>query len=215
MTYKTCDTVIVRVRCFLVRTPATTALLARRFFGPHETRRVAGAGRRATGCRATECKSRAPVNELPARPPGKRHTIADNGRSSMGYCCGWGGSVHAVCVIDDADGHVVARFTIDHTAEGLAELRRRLDKIAPAATIPIAIERPSGLIVEALIQAGHPVVPIHPNVVKACRPRYRAAGGKSDPGDAYLLADVRRPSLPPAHPLLRRRQGAARAGPDP
>lgn len=105
----------------------------------------------------------------------------------MGYCCGvdWGGSVHAVCVIDDADGHVVARFTIDHTAEGLAELRRRLDKIAPAATIPIAIERPSGLIVEALIQAGHPVVPIHPNVVKACRPRYRAAGGKSDPGDAY------------------------------
>jgi len=67
-----------------------------------------------------------------------------------------------------------------------------LDKIAPAATIPIAIERPSGLIVEALIQAGHPVVPIHPNVVKACRPRYRAAGGKSDPGDAYLLADVLR-----------------------
>jgi transposase len=110
----------------------------------------------------------------------------------MGYCCGWGGSVHAVCVIDDADGHVVARFTIDHTAEGLAELRRRLDKIAPAATIPIAIERPSGLIVEALIQAGHPVVPIHPNVVKACRLRYRAAGGKSDPGDAYLLADVLR-----------------------
>ena len=64
----------------------------------------------------------------------------------MGYCCGvdWGGSVHAVCVIDDADGHVVARFFIDHTAEGLAELRRRLDKIAPAATIPIAIERPLG-----------------------------------------------------------------------
>jgi transposase len=112
----------------------------------------------------------------------------------MVYCCGldWGGRAHAVCVIDDADGHIVARFTIDHSAEGLADLRRRLDKIAPAAAIPIAIERPSGLIVEVLIQAGHPVVPIHPNVVKACRPRYRAAGGKSDPGDAYLLADVLR-----------------------
>jgi transposase len=35
-------------------------------------------------------------------------------------------------------------------------------------------------------------VPIHPNVVKACRPRYRAAGGKHDEGDAYLLADVLR-----------------------
>jgi len=117
----------VRGRCFLFRTPVTTALLARRFWARDETRRVAGAGRfqRATGCRATECKSRAPVNELPARPPGKRHAIADNGTSGMGYCCGvgWGGSVHAVCIIDDIDVHIVARFTIDHTAEGLAELR--------------------------------------------------------------------------------------------
>ncbi|TVQ33661.1 MAG: IS110 family transposase, partial [Geminicoccaceae bacterium] len=40
--------------------------------------------------------------------------------------------------------------------------------------------------------AGHPLVPIHPNVVKACRPRYRAANAKSDPGDAFLLADVLR-----------------------
>ena len=29
-------------------------------------------------------------------------------------------------------------------------------------------------------------------MVKACRPRYRAAGGKSDPGDAYMLADILR-----------------------
>ena len=35
-------------------------------------------------------------------------------------------------------------------------------------------------------------MPIHPNVVKACRPRYRAAGGKSDPGDAFMLADILR-----------------------
>jgi transposase len=35
-------------------------------------------------------------------------------------------------------------------------------------------------------------MPIHPNVVKACRPRYRAAAGKSDPGDAYMLADILR-----------------------
>ena len=45
---------------------------------------------------------------------------------------------------------------------------------------------------DALIDAGHPVVPIHPNAVKACRPRYRAAGGKSDPGDAFMLADILR-----------------------
>ena len=84
------------------------------------------------------------------------------------------------------------QFEITHDAAGLAELRKRLDKLAPAKNIPIAIERPSGLIVDALVAAGHPVVPIHPNVVKACRPRYRAAGGKSDPGDAYMLADILR-----------------------
>jgi transposase len=56
----------------------------------------------------------------------------------------------------------------------------------------VAIERPSGLVVETLVAVGHPVVPIHPSVVKARRPRYRAAGGKSDPGDAYMLADILR-----------------------
>jgi hypothetical protein len=39
---------------------------------------------------------------------------------------------------------------------------------------------------------GHQVVPIHPNAVKACRPRYSATGRKHDLGDAYLLADVLR-----------------------
>ena len=111
----------------------------------------------------------------------------------MPYFAGldWGSAAHAVCVVDQA-GAVVLHFEITHDATGLAELRKRLDRLAPAQDIPIAIERPSGLIVDALIAAAHRVVPIHPNVVKACRPRYRAAGGKSDPGDAYMLADILR-----------------------
>jgi transposase len=47
-------------------------------------------------------------------------------------------------------------------------------------------------LVDHLIEAGFVVVPIHPNAVKACRPRYRAVSAKSDPGDAYILADVLR-----------------------
>jgi transposase len=111
----------------------------------------------------------------------------------MGYRAGldWGSGVHAVCVIDDA-GRVVVRFAVRHDGEGIAELIARLARIAPAGEMPIAIERPSGLLVDALIAAGHPVVAIHPNVVRACRPRYRAASGKSDPGDAYILADILR-----------------------
>jgi transposase len=112
----------------------------------------------------------------------------------MGYCAGldWGSAAHFVCVVDDATGRAVIDFEVKHTAAGIKDMLARLARIASVAELPIAIERPSGLIVDALVGAGHPVVPIHPNVVKACRPRYRAAGGKSDPGDGYMLADILR-----------------------
>jgi transposase len=112
----------------------------------------------------------------------------------MGFRVGidWGGLRHAVCVVDEAHGTIAAQFEVAHTAAGLAELKRQLAKFGPPSALPVAIERPSGLLVEALIAAGHPVVPIHPNVVEASRPRYRAAGGKSDRSDSYLLGDLLR-----------------------
>jgi transposase len=100
----------------------------------------------------------------------------------------WASRIHAVCVID-VRGSVILKFEVSHDAAGLAELCRRL-KAAHVTTV--AIERPSGLIVDALLEAGFQVVPIHPNVVKATRPRYRSHGGKSDASDAYLLADLLR-----------------------
>ena len=101
----------------------------------------------------------------------------------------WAVQTHAVCVIDPA-GAVLDRFEITHDREGLAELMRRLARFG--ARVRIAIERPSGLIVDALVEAGHHVFPIHPNAVKASRPRYRSHGAKSDASDAYLLADLLR-----------------------
>jgi transposase len=101
----------------------------------------------------------------------------------------WAVHTHAVCVIDAA-GDVLERFEIAHDREGLAELMRRLARFG--SKVRIAIERPSGLIVDALVEAGHRVFPIHPNAVKASRPRYRSHGAKSDASDAYLLADLLR-----------------------
>ena len=115
----------------------------------------------------------------------------------------WASTAHAACVIDE-EGTVLAQLEVQHTAEGLRELLARLARTASPQRLPVAIERPSGLVVDTLVDAGHPVVPIHPNQLKACRPRYRAAGGKSDPGDAYILADVLRTDghrLPPLRPL--------------
>jgi len=111
----------------------------------------------------------------------------------MSYTIGldWGGTAHAVCVLDQA-GLVRQQFAVAHTAEGLVALRRKLAAFGRPGDLPIALERPSGLIVDALIDAGHPVVPIHPNAVKASRPRYRASGAKNDSGDARLLADLLR-----------------------
>jgi transposase len=103
----------------------------------------------------------------------------------------WGERAHAVCVLG-ADGRIRERFTIAHGADGLTSLVARLKRFGAPAEVPIAIERPSGLLVETLLAAGHPLVPLHPNLVKACRPRYRAARAKSDPGDAYMLADILR-----------------------
>jgi len=103
----------------------------------------------------------------------------------------WGSEVHAVCVLDER-GETIDRFESKHTREGLERLLKRLAKQGDPKELPIAVERPSGLLIDTLVDAGHPVVPIHPNVVKASRPRYAAVNRKSDPGDAYLLADLLR-----------------------
>jgi transposase len=103
----------------------------------------------------------------------------------------WASEIHAVCAVDE-QGAVVDRCEVAHDAKGLAQMLRRLARLGSPAELPIAIERPSGLLVDTLVAAGHPVVPIHPNVVAAARSRYRAAPSKSDRGDAYLLADLLR-----------------------
>lgn len=103
----------------------------------------------------------------------------------------WASEAHAVCIVDDT-GRIRWQGTAAHSADGLAELIRRLQRFAPPAAIQIALERPSGLLVDTLVAAGFRVIPIHPNALKATRPRYSAAGAKSDPGDAFILADVLR-----------------------
>jgi transposase len=56
----------------------------------------------------------------------------------------------------------------------------------------VAIERPDGLLVERLLDAGLRVMAVHPNQVHAARPRFRTAGGKSDRFDAFVLCELAR-----------------------
>lgn len=103
----------------------------------------------------------------------------------------WASETHDVTVVG-SDGAVVDRFATQHTEEGIAGAVRRLARHGEPAGLPVAIERPSGLVVERLVAAGHPVVPVHPNAFHAVRPRWGASRAKSDPGDSYELADYLR-----------------------
>ena len=103
----------------------------------------------------------------------------------------WATQAHAVCILDQT-GRIHWQGSVPHTADGLAALLARLRRVRQRGPLRVALERPSGLLVDTLVAAGLEVVPIHPNALKASRPRYSAAGGKSDPGDAFILADLLR-----------------------
>jgi transposase len=103
----------------------------------------------------------------------------------------WASATHDVTVLDDA-GAVVDRWAIRHTEQDLAGALGRLARLGDPAALPVIIERSGGLVVERLLAAGHPVVPVHPTAFWAARPRWGASGAKSDAGDSYKLADYLR-----------------------
>ena len=100
----------------------------------------------------------------------------------------WAVDAHAVCVVD-SQGRVVVEFDVAHTVDGLAELCRRIKR---AGACRVAIERPDGPVVDALLEADLDVVVVVSRSVKALRERYGTSGNKADRSDAYVLADCLR-----------------------
>src|SRR6266702_42380 len=89
-------------------------------------------------------------------------------------------------------GKIVAGFAVEHSADGIALLIRRLARHGEAAGMPVAIERPNGRLVDLLLEAGHPVVPVSPNAIKTWREGEVLSGAKSDAGDAAVIAEYLR-----------------------
>jgi len=115
----------------------------------------------------------------------------------------WAAETHAVCVLD-ATGRIRAQFTIGHTAAGFADLLRRLARLSgDPAEVAVGIERPDGRLVDVLLEAGYPVVPVSPNAIKTWRDGEVLSGAKSDAGDAAVIAEylrLRAHRLQPATP---------------
>ncbi len=110
----------------------------------------------------------------------------------------WARDDHAVAVVD-ARGRQVARRTVEHSAAGLREL---ITTLTGAGCGEVAIERPDGPVVVALLAAGLTVVVISPNQVKNLRGRYGSAGNKDDRFDAFVLADTLRTDRARLRPLV-------------
>lgn len=108
----------------------------------------------------------------------------------MGSCAGvdWASDKHDVLVADEAGERLLAA-TFAHDEAGLRALCLTLVRLNVQL---VAVERPDGLMVERLLDAGLRVMAIHPNQVAAARPRFRTSGGKSDRFDAFVLCELAR-----------------------
>ena len=100
----------------------------------------------------------------------------------------WASDKHEVLVADEAGVEVLAA-TLAHDEKGLTALCRVLVRLEVGL---VAIERPDGLLVERLLDAGLRVVALHPNKVAAAGDRFRVSGGKSDRFDAFVLCELAR-----------------------
>ena len=100
----------------------------------------------------------------------------------------WAADKHDVLVADEAGEELVAS-TFAHDEKGLRALCRTLVRLEVQL---VAIERPDGLLVERLLDAGLRVLALHPNQVAATRARFRVSGGKSDRFDAFVLCELAR-----------------------
>jgi transposase len=100
----------------------------------------------------------------------------------------WASEEHACCVVD-ADGRIIEGRRYRHDERGLLALCIRLVELG---VLLVCVERPDGLLIERLLDAGVHVIAVHPNQVAASRPRFSAAGAKSDRFDAFVLAELAR-----------------------
>ncbi|ROO87648.1 transposase IS116/IS110/IS902 family protein [Actinocorallia herbida] len=118
--------------------------------------------------------------------------------------CGidWAERHHDIAIVDDS-GTRVAKARITNDAAGLRELLNLLAKVGDHAgeQIPIAIEKPHGLLVASLRTTGRQVFAINPYAVARYRGRHGASGKKSDEQDALTLANILRTDMTAHRPL--------------
>jgi transposase len=105
----------------------------------------------------------------------------------------WAEAHHDIELVDES-GRRLARRRLPEGVDGLAALHAliadHLAEDAEPAEVVVGIETDRGPWVAALIAAGYTVYAVNPLQVARYRERHGTAGGKSDPGDAHVLAEL-------------------------
>lgn len=104
----------------------------------------------------------------------------------------WAEAHHDIHIEDEQGG----RLAKARLAEGVEGVARFHELVAPfvddPAEVTIATETDRGLFVGALVAAGYRVLAVNPLSTSRYRERHSTSGAKSDPGDAFVLAELAR-----------------------
>jgi len=104
----------------------------------------------------------------------------------------WAEAHHDVHV-EDGQGRRLAKARLSEGVEGVAGFH---ELVAPFIEEPddvtVATETDRGLFVAALVATGYRVVAVNPMSTSRYRERHSTSGAKSDPGDAFVLAELAR-----------------------
>ena len=96
--------------------------------------------------------------------------------------------------LQDVEGGVLVRRRLVEGVTGLAELHAlvadHLGENDEPSQVVVGIETDRGPWPQALLAAGYTVYPINPRQVDRYRERHGTSGGKSDRGDAHVLAEI-------------------------
>jgi len=105
----------------------------------------------------------------------------------------WASDHHDVVAMDPA-GRIILELTFEDTAQGWADLRKRLIELAGAdlSRVAVTVETRNGPAVERLLEMGVRVYPLNPKAAQRYRERKAPVGGKSDRLDAWSFGDALR-----------------------
>jgi len=104
----------------------------------------------------------------------------------------WAEAHHDVFVEDEA-GRRLGGGRLPEGVEGVARFHALVaDHVEDPTDVVVATETDRGLFVGSLVAAGYTVLAVNPMSTSRYRERHTTSGAKSDPGDAWVLAELAR-----------------------